>query len=80
MSDLLRQLLAIRRASARRCPARAESELPSKDDDRRSSFIPAFSHGDGSSFFDRYNGWIYIAMMVASSIGSAIAGMFGWLD
>ena len=39
-----------------------------------------YGDGEQKTFFDRYNDWIYIAMMVASGIGSAIAGMFGWLD
>ena len=40
------------------------------------------SYGDGEqkTFFDRYNDWIYIALLLASGIGSAFAGLFGWFD
>jgi TRAP-type uncharacterized transport system substrate-binding protein len=83
MSDLLRQLLAIRQSLGAALPGAGLVKLPSKDDDSTFVIHPGvLTYGDGEqkTFFDRYNDWIYIAMMVASGIGSATAGLFGWLD
>ena len=83
MSDLLRQLLAIRQSLGAVLPGAGLVKLPGKDDETTFVIHPGvLSYGDGEqkTFFDRYNDWIYIAMMVASGIGSAIVGLFGWFD
>jgi hypothetical protein len=38
----------------------------------------AYLDGELKSFFDRYNDWIYLGLMVFSLLGSAFAGMLSY--
>ncbi|AMN38885.1 TAXI family TRAP transporter solute-binding subunit [Rhodoplanes sp. Z2-YC6860] len=80
-ADLTKNLLASRQAIAAEIPAAAKIEKPDTDKDASVPVHPgaaAYLDGELKSFFDRYNDWIYLGLMVVSFLGSGFAGLLSY--
>jgi TRAP-type uncharacterized transport system substrate-binding protein len=81
VADFTKHLFAIRQALSAELPAAAKIEKPDTDKDAPVPVHPgaaAYLDGELKSFFDRYNDWIYLGLMVFSLLGSAFAGMLSY--
>lgn len=78
VSELTRLLFVMRPALAREVPLANRIEAP---DVSKSSALPnhpgaaAYYEGEVQTFFERYDDWIYLGVMVLSIVGSAFAGL-----
>jgi TRAP-type uncharacterized transport system substrate-binding protein len=81
VADFTKHLFAIRQALSAELPAAAKIEKPDTDKDAPVPVHPgaaAYLDGELKSFFDRYNDWIYLGLMVFSLLGSAFAGLLSY--
>jgi TRAP-type uncharacterized transport system substrate-binding protein len=81
VADFTKHLFAIRQALSAELPAAAKIEKPDTDKDAAVPVHPgaaAYLDGELKSFFDRYNDWIYLGLMVFSLLGSAFAGLLSY--
>ena len=78
VSELTRLLFALRPTLAREVPLANRIEGP---DTSKSSALPvhpgaeAYYEGEIQTFFERYDDWIYLGVMVLSILGSGFAGL-----
>jgi TRAP-type uncharacterized transport system substrate-binding protein len=78
VANFTRQLFAIRQALADDVPSSAKIEKPDTSKAATVSVHPgaaAYIDGEVKTFFDRYNDYIYLGILLFSVFGSAIAGM-----
>jgi TRAP-type uncharacterized transport system substrate-binding protein len=78
VANFTRQLFAIRQALADDVPSTAKIEKPDTSKAATVSVHPgaaAYIDGDLKTFFDRYNDYIYLGILLFSILGSAVAGM-----
>jgi TRAP transporter TAXI family solute receptor len=76
--DLARLLFGIRSSLAAEFPAITRIEAPSTDKDAAvavHSGAAAYFDGTQKNFFDRYSDYFYLAVMLISILGSAVAGL-----
>jgi TRAP-type uncharacterized transport system substrate-binding protein len=81
VADFTKHLFAIRQVLSADLPAAAKIEKPDTDKDAAVPVHPgaaAYLDGELKSFFDRYNDWIYLGLMVFSLLGSALAGLLSY--
>ncbi len=81
VADFTKHLFAIRQALSADLPSAAKIEKPDTDKDAAVPVHPgaaAYIDGELKSFFDRYNDWLYLGLMVFSLFGSAIAGLLSY--
>jgi TRAP-type uncharacterized transport system substrate-binding protein len=80
-ADLTKNLLASRQAVAAEIPAAAKIEKPDTDKDASVPVHPgaaAYLDGELKTFFERYNDYLYLALMVVSFLGSGFAGLLSY--
>jgi TRAP-type uncharacterized transport system substrate-binding protein len=80
-ADFTKNLFASRQAVAAEIPAAAKIEKPDTDKDASVPVHPgtaAYLDGELKTFFDRYNDWIYLGLMVVSFLGSGFAGLLSY--
>lgn len=80
-ADLTKNLFTSRQAVAAEIPAAAKIEKPDTDKDAAVPVHPgaaAYLDGELKTFFDRYNDYIYLALMVVSFLGSGFAGLLSY--
>jgi TRAP-type uncharacterized transport system substrate-binding protein len=80
-ADLTKNLFAARQAVAAEIPAAARIEKPDTDKDASVPVHPgvaAYLDGELKSFFDRYNDYFYIGLMLVSFLGSGFAGLLSY--
>lgn len=83
VGDLIRQMINARQNLGAVAPGAGQIKTPDKDDETTFVIHPGvMNYGDGEikTFFDRYGDWLYIGLFLASGIGSAFAGAFGWFN
>jgi TRAP-type uncharacterized transport system substrate-binding protein len=81
VGEFARLLFGARQALAAEMPAAAKIEAPETDKDAAVPVHPgaaAYIDGEQKSFFERYNDWIYYALMIFSFFGSAIAWLMNY--
>ncbi|MBN8532975.1 MAG: ABC transporter substrate-binding protein [Rhizobiales bacterium] len=83
VSELTRLLVTLRPQVVREAPQANQIDLPSTED--RAARLPthpgavAYIDGETKTFFERYGDYIYIGIMGASILGSALAALFSTL-
>jgi len=80
-ADFTSQLFTNRQQLARELPTASQIEKPDTDKDASVPVHPgaaAYLDGELKSFFDRYNDWIYLGLMVVSFLGSGFAGLMSY--
>lgn len=81
VGEFTRLLFGARQVLAAETPAAAKIEAPETDKDAAVPVHPgaaAYIDGEQKSFFERYNDWIYYALMIFSFLGSAIAWLMNY--
>ena len=81
VADFTKHLFNIRQSLTMEMPSAARIEKPDTDKDASVPVHPgaaAYLDGELKSFFDRYNDWIYLGLLVASLLGTAFAGLLGY--
>jgi len=80
-ADFTRHLFASRQALAAELPSAAKIEKPDTDKDAAVPVHPgaaAYIDGELKSFFDRYNDFFYLGIMLVSFLGSGFAGLLSY--
>lgn len=81
VADFTKQLLGLRQTLATEIPSTAKIEAPDTSKDGPVQVHPgaaAYIDGEMKSFFDRYNDFIYLGVMILSFVGSAFAGLMSY--
>jgi TRAP-type uncharacterized transport system substrate-binding protein len=81
IADFTKNLFASRQAVAADIPAAAKIEKPDTDKDASVPVHPgaaAYLDGELKTFFDRYNDYLYLGLMLVSFLGSGFAGLLSY--
>jgi len=82
IAELARQLFLIRQNLSAAIPGAGLMETP--DVEEATAFlvhpgVRAYVNGEQRSWFDKYNDYIYVGLLLGSGVGSVAAGLFGWM-
>lgn len=81
VANFTKQLFAVRHVLAAEMTSAAKLEAPETDKDASVSVHPgaaAYIDGEMKTFFERYNEWMYLALMVVSFLGSGLAALLSY--